>query len=641
MGTLNVKLVSSRDDLNRNTRNILQDLKALETMLEESWFNEDPIHIGAEQELCLVDSHCKPKPISLEVLDRIQSPGFTTELAKFNIEINLDPLKFTGTCFSDLAQNIAQNMEELYALGSEMGFDPVMTGILPTLRKTDMEDHNCTPLPRYQALMEALSKMRGREYELSIRGIDELNIKHDSAMLEACNTSFQVHLQVAPKDFVSKYNIALAIAAPTLAIATNSPFLFGKRLWSETRIALFQQSIDTRVVSEHLRDRSPRVTFGNHWMKDSVIELYREDIVRFRPMLMTEPDGDVTKMMEAGNTPDLSSLMTHNSTVYRWNRPCYGISPNGKPHLRIENRLLPSGPSIVDEVANAAFWLGLMEGAHQEYGDITQKMEFDDVRSNFVSSAFSGHDTDLIWLNGQKISTSELIAKELLPLARQGLEKRQVNPKDIDYYMNVIESRNQLRRTGSYWILQSFSKLSKEVLDDERSSTLTSAMIKNQKSGKPIHEWELAARQDSREWSATSLLIEEFMTRDVFSVEEDDIPELVANIMDWQRVRFVPVEDKKGHLCGLVTARRLIRYLVDRAGDDKCEEKSVKDLMISNPITIAPDKTVMEAMRLMKQHNSPCLPVVKNSALVGIISEGNFLNVTASLLNVLEEQHEG
>ncbi|MEM9829303.1 MAG: glutamate-cysteine ligase family protein [Bacteroidota bacterium] len=641
MGTLNVKLVSSRDDLNRNTRNILQDLKALETMLEESWFNEAPIHIGAEQELCLVDSHCKPKPISLEVLDRVQSSGFTTELAKFNIEINLDPLEFKGSCFSDLAQSIAQNMDELYALGSEMGFDPVMTGILPTLRKTDMEDHNCTPLPRYHALMEALSKLRGREYELSIRGIDELNIKHDSAMLEACNTSFQVHLQVAPQDFVQKYNIALAIAAPTLAIATNSPFLFGKRLWSETRIALFQQSIDTRVVSEHLRDRSPRVTFGNHWMQDSVIELYREDIVRFRPMLMTEPNGDVTKMIEAGKTPDLSSLMTHNSTVYRWNRPCYGISPNGKPHLRIENRLLPSGPSIVDEVANSAFWLGLMEGAHQEYGDITQKMEFGDAQSNFVSSAFSGHDTDLIWLDGQKISTSELIAKELLPLARQGLEKRHVDSEDIDYYMGIIESRNQLRRTGSYWILQSFSKLSKEVLSDERSSTLTSAMIKNQKSGKPIHEWELAARQDSREWSATSLLIEEFMTRDVFSVEENDIPELVANIMDWQRVRFVPVEDKKGNLCGLVTARRLIRYLVDRAGNDKCEEKSVKDLMISNPITIAPDKTVMEAMRLMKQHNTPCLPVVKNGALVGIISEGNFLNVTASLLNVLEEQNEG
>ena len=641
MGTLNVKLVSSREDLNRNTRNILQDLKALEAMLEESWFNEAPIHIGAEQELCLVDSHCKPKPISLEVLDRVQSSGFTTELAKFNIEINLDPLEFRDSCFSDLAQSIAQRLSELYALGSEMGFDPVMTGILPTLRKTDMEDHNCTPLQRYYALMEALGKMRGREYELSIRGIDELNIKHDSAMLEACNTSFQVHLQVTPRDFVQKYNIAMAISAPTLAIATNSPYLFGKRLWSETRIALFQQSIDTRVVSEHLRDRSPRVTFGNHWMKDSVIELYREDIVRFRPMLMTEPDGDVAKMMEEGQTPKLSSLMTHNSTVYRWNRPCYGISPNGKPHLRIENRLLPSGPSIVDEVANAAFWLGLMVGAHQEYGDITKKMEFDDVRSNFISSAFAGHDTDLVWLDNKKISTRELIAKELLPLAKQGLEQRKVKAEDIDYYLGIIESRNEARRTGAYWILQSLNKLSKEVLSDERSSTLTSAMISNQKSGKPIHEWELACRQDSREWSATSLLIEEFMTRDIFRVEQDDIPELVANIMDWQRVRFVPVEDKQGHLCGLVTARRLIRYLVDKAENAKHVEKTVKDLMIEDPITISPDKTVMEAMRLMKHHNSPCLPVVKNKALVGIISEGNFLNVTASLLNVLEEQHEG
>nr|WKN39612.1 glutamate-cysteine ligase family protein [Tunicatimonas sp. TK19036] len=640
MGSLNVKLVSSQKDLNQNTRNILQDLKALESMLEESWFNEAPIHIGAEQELCLVDPHCKPKPISLEVLDRIGSPGFTTELAKFNLEINLDPLEYTGNCFSTLAQCIGQKMNELYALGAEMDFDPVMTGILPTLRKTDMEESNLTPLPRYHALMKAISKMRGRKYELRIRGIDELNLKHDSALLEACNTSFQVHLQVAPKDFVQKYNIALAIAAPVLSIATNSPFLFGKRLWSETRIALFQQSVDTRVISEHLRDRSPRVTFGNHWVQDSIIELYREDIVRFRPMLMASANGDVTEEIEEGKTPDLRSLMTHNSTVYRWNRPCYGISPNGKPHLRIENRLLPSGPSIVDEVANAAFWLGLMEGAHQEYGDITKKMEFDDARSNFVAASFSGHDTDVAWLEGRKVNTMELIAKELLPLARQGLKNRKVNTEDIDYYLGIIASRNATRRTGAYWILQSFNKLSKEVLSDERSSTLTSAMIKNQKSGKPIHEWELAARQDSRQWSPTSLLIEEFMTRDVFSVEKDDIPELVANIMDWQRVRFVPVEDKKGHLCGLVTARRLIRYLVDKADNAKHIEKTVKDLMIEDPITIAPDKTVMEAMRLMKQHNAPCLPVVKNNALVGIISEGNFLNVTASLLNVLEEQHE-
>ena len=638
MGTLNVKLVDNQKDLNENTRCILRDLKALQAMLDQGWFNEDPIHIGAEQELCLVDQHCKPTPISLEVLERLASEDYTTELAKFNLEFNLKPLELTATCFSELATEIEAKLGELSSLGEEMNFKTVITGILPTLRKTDLEIANLTPLQRYHALVKAIDKMRGHKHELSIRGIDELHVRHDSAMLEACNTSFQVHLQVKPAEFVHKYNIAMAITAPVLAIATNSPFLFNKRLWHETRIALFQQSIDTRIVSEHLRDRSPRVTFGDEWITESIIELYREDIVRFRPMLMADCEQHVLEQLDEGKTPELRALMTHNSTVYRWNRPCYGISANGKPHLRIENRILPAGPTVADEVANAAFWVGLMEGFHDEYDDITRWMEFDNVRSNFVAAAFSGHESELAWIKGQKLPVAELIEKELLPLAKAGLEKRKVASSDIDHYLGIIGERNRTRQTGSNWMLKSYHKISKEVMFDELAATLTSAMMKHQQSGQPVHQWALAAKDDSVVWSPTSLLIEEFMTRDVFTVEKDDIPELVAHIMDWKKIRFVPVEDKKGRLVGLVSARKLIRYLLDKADSQQEVAQTVADLMIQNPITISPDKTVMEAMQVMKKNNAACLPVVKNDKLVGIISEGNFLNVTTSLLNVLDEQ---
>jgi CBS domain-containing protein/gamma-glutamylcysteine synthetase len=638
MGTLNVKLLSSQKDIDANTRYLLRDLKALEYMLDHNWFNESPIHLGAEQEMCLVDRHCKPNPISLPVLEKLNDQSFTTEIAKFNLELNLDPLEFKGKCFGQLEQNIYEKLDLLQKWEQELGFDVVITGILPTLRKTDLEMDNLTPLPRYSALIRAIKKMRGNAYELRIRGMDELNVKHDSALLEACNTSFQVHLQVAPDDFAKKYNIALAVTAPVLALASNSPYLFGKRLWSETRIALFQQSVDTRRVAEHFRDRSPRVTFGNDWLRGSVIDLYREDIVRYRPMLMTQQADDVMDLIDQGIAPKLSSLMTHNSTVYRWNRACYGISPNGKPHLRIENRVLPAGPSVIDEVANAAFWLGLVEGYAQQYEDITQMMSFDDARSNFVNAAFSGLDTDLSWFNRQKIGVKELVRDELLSVARRGLEYRKVAPEDIDKYLEVIAERNETGRNGSFWVLSSYNRLNSEVMNDEVSSTLTSSMIRHQQSKKPVHLWEIANRHDSREWSAGSLLVEEFMTRDVFTVEKDDIPELVANIMDWKKIRFMPVEDKKGKLVGLISARMLLRYLLDKHDNQKHVPKTVSELMIKDPLTISPDRTVAEAMRIMKVNKVACLPVVQNNNLVGIISEGNFLNVTASLLNVLDNQ---
>ncbi|MEM7108905.1 MAG: glutamate-cysteine ligase family protein [Bacteroidota bacterium] len=639
MGSLNVKLVSNHNELNAFTRQLLKDVEALDYMLEHDWFEVGNIHLGAEQEICLVDSFYKPAPISLELLEHLPD-SFTTELARFNIEANIAPVAFKGNCFNELHSRINDLLSILEKATHDHGIDFVITGILPTLRKFDLAMENITPLNRYYALIEAIQKMRGRLHDLRIKGLDELNIKHDSAMLEACNTSFQIHLQIDPNDFVDKYNTALLLTAPVLAASANSPMLFGKRLWSETRIALFQQSIDTRITNEHLRDTSPRVTFGHGWLKNSILDLYKEDITRFRAMLMTDLDEDVFEKLENGVTPKLKALNIHNSTVYRWNRPCYGIGPSGKPHLRIENRVIPAGPTVIDEVSNAAFWLGLMTSFGDHYPEIPKTFDFDHAKSNYISTAFNGLHSELRWFNQKKIGVCDLIKKELVPIAKEGLQKNDVAPEDITKYLEVIEERAEKGQNGTLWMLRSHSKLSKEVGKEEMSVLLTAAMRKNQKEDLPVHKWKLADLSDLFEYHPDSILVEEFMTTDLFTVRKDDVPELVADIMDWQKIRYAPVEDNKGGLLGLVSSRILLRFFSQQYKLDKREEKRVKDLMITKPITISPESTIFEAMKLMQETQIGCLPVMKNKKLVGIITEGNFLGITSSLLKILNKNSQ-
>ncbi len=637
MGDLNVRIAKSRNELNDFTRSLLKDIHALERMLDEGWFNEAPLHIGAEQEMCIVDRHYKPAPKALTFLDKSHSPDVTTELALFNLELNMDPIEFRDDCFSQLERTLKERLTAIRAFGEKEHLELVLTGILPTMRKFDLDIENLTPLDRYYALMEAISKMRGNIHELKITGMDELNIKHDSAMFESCNTSFQVHLQVRPDEFVRKYNYAQTLAAPVLAVAVNSPMLFGKKLWSETRIALFQQTVDTRMVSEHLRDRSGRVMFGNDWVKESMVELYKEDISRFRVMLMCDTDEDALKMIDEGKTPKLRALNIHNSTVYRWNRACYGISPNGKPHLRIENRVLPSGPSVIDEVSNAAFWMGLMNGFSDYSMDVTKDFDFDHVKENFLNAARNGLNAKFNWKHGKKIGASELISEVLLPIARQGLEISNVKAEDIDRYLGVIEARNKSHQTGSQWMLNSFAKLKKETSREEILMAITSSIIDNQKEGKPIHEWELACQDDINGWRPYAMLVEEFMTTDLFTVHQDDIPELVADILNWRKIKYVPVEDVKGKLKGLINYRDLLKYFSKQSHVPVNRKVIVKDLMDPNPRIITPESTIREALQIMKAERIDCLPVVKGDKLVGIITEGNFLNITATLLKNVEK----
>lgn len=644
MGESRVKLADSQEEVQRFMKYVLKDLRALDRMLQEGdWFDTDSIRIGAEQELCLVDQQAKAWPHSMEVLDKLNSVdenAFTTEFAKFNLEINLQPLVFQDDCLSKMEQNLQEKIDQVRSVTEDLGGDVLLTGILPTIRKMDVDLKNMTPLQRYRALCQAIQKLRSENFELRIQGMDELLMKFDNPLLEACNTGFQVHLQVGPKEFVEKYNIAQLITAPVLAGAVGSPILFGKRLWNETRIALFQQSVDTRTVGDHLRESSPRVTFGNEWVDESILEIFQEDTARYRVMLSSEVTEDVEKLLDEGTPPALSALQVHNGTVYRWNRPCYGVT-EGKAHLRIENRVFPSGPTVTDEIANSAFWLGLMNKMADYYPHVSEKMDFDDARMNFVAASKLGLDTKFRWFNDQRINAVDLITEELLPIAEEGLQKAGIDEGDISGYLDIIRQRVNVGQTPSRWMINNYGALMKENESKERTlAAITAAMIKNQKKGEPVHKWGRVRMEDLEHWEPSSLIVEEFMTTDLFTVQKDDILEFVANLIDWRHIRYVPVEDDKKHLVGLVTMRGLFDIYNKAVNHDDEVAPTVEDIMLENPITIHPEASIMEAMDIMDSQKIGCLPVVKNNQLVGIITEQNYMKIAGRLLKVLHLNNE-
>jgi CBS domain-containing protein/gamma-glutamylcysteine synthetase len=635
MGESSVQMSNEVHEKNSFILNILKDIKAFELMLEKGMFETGIERIGAEQEMALVDNHWKPAPVNLEILNSLNDDHFTTELAKFNMEINLDPLEFKGKCLSDLESELRSMMTRVDDAGVEFDAKPLLTGILPTIQKSDLIFENITPNPRYKILSDLLLGFRGGHFELHINGTDELITKHQNILFEACNTSFQVHLQVEADDFVSKYNWAQAISGPVLAAATNSPLLLGKRLWRETRIALFQQSIDIRKSEKIIRDKSPRVLFGNEWVRSSIIELFQEDIARHKVIFTAPIEEDSLAMIENGQVPKLKSLMLHNGSVYKWNRPCYGIM-NGKPHLRIENRLLPSGPTVVDEIANTAFWLGLMKGIPKEYENIIDKMDFDDAKTNFIKAARMGLGAQFTWIGHEKmIPSHELICKELLPMAREGLNKANIDKKDIDKYLEIIEERVDSQKTGSQWMVDSFSRLKKDVTIDEALVATTAGLYNRQKIGKPAHTWDLAVLKEGGSWVNRYRFIGQIMSTDLFTVSEEDLVNLVTNIMDWRNFHQVPVENSKGELKGLISSDLLINFYGTSFGKD-IKNITIGDVMIANPVTVKPGTKTIDALKIMRKNDLKCLPVIEEKKLVGIVTEYDFVKICHALFEELE-----
>jgi CBS domain-containing protein len=633
-GKYDVDTEQEGEQLRGFTNRVLRDLRALELMLERGMFETGIRRIGAEQEVFLVDRNWRPAPTVLRLLEKLQDPHYVTEVAQFNLEMNLDAQTFEGPCLRKLEEQLLHLLLRARSAAQEIGNEVVLTGILPTVRKSDLGLDNMTPIPRYAAINRAMTKLKGSDYEIRLKGVDEVLFRHDSVMAEACNTSFQVHFQVAPEEFARYYNLAQVLAAPVLAAATNSMLLFGKRLWHETRIALFQQSVDTRSASEGLRETSPRVDFGRQWVRKSVVELFQEAIARYRVLIATEGDEDPVAKVERGEAPELKALRLHNGTIYRWNRACYGISPNGKPHLRIEMRVLPSGPTPLDEVANAAFWYGLMLGMGRRIDDVTKHMSFDDAKGNFFAAARGGIASELMWLDGKQVVARDLVLEQLLPLAHEGLESANIDASDVERYLGTIRERCISTQTGSRWQLKSFNALAGKGTDGERINAVTAATVARQWENVPVARWEPARLEEGGGWKNNYVKVEQFMTTDFATVQEGDGIDLAANLMVWERIRHVPVEDAKHRLVGLVSYRALLRALTQAISDGKeVANIPVGDVMKRDPVCVSPDTPTLKAIELLRRGDFGTLPVVDGEGrLVGMVMARNFMGIAAELL---------
>jgi CBS domain-containing protein len=608
---------------------ILADLRALERMLKEGRFETGVRRIGAEQEMFLLDRAWTPTKGVLPMLDKLGDPHYTTELGQFQIEANADPQPFGGDGISRMEAQLNELVDKARKAAIDLNMHAVLMGILPTMRKADLGLDNMTPSARYMALNKAMNELRGGAFEFSIKGLDEVIVEHDSVMVEACNSSFQVHLQVDPSEFARMYNLSQLLAGPMVAISANSPLLFGRRLWAETRIALFRQAVDTRSQHHHhLRESEARVSFGTEWVKESVLEIFREDVARFRTLVGADLDENPMAVLDRGELPQLKALRLHNGTVYRWNRACYGVM-NGKAHLRIENRVMPSGPSVIDEVANGAFWFGLMVELGAKLDDTPARMDFDQAGANFYTAAREGLGAHFQWLDGEEISATHLILDRLLPVAEAGLRRQKINDDDVKRYLGVIDARVRSGRTGARWLLSSWNALKDKAASGERSNALVAATIHRQMTGRPVSEWERARLDEAETSHHNYLRVDQYMTTDLFTVQADDPIEMVANLMSWERIRHVPVEDKEHRLVGLVTYRAVLRFLTTGGS---IQNTAVSEIMKTDVHTVGLETPTLDAIRILRRFRIGCLPVVQDNRLVGILTEEDMMTIASRLL---------
>ncbi len=630
MGDKKISTETSEAQMRQFTKAVLSDLQALERMLAEGLMETGAIRIGAEQEMFLIDSSFHPAPFALEIIKAAKDKRLTTEIGRFNLEANLTPLEFAGDCLGKLENEINEVIAVVKKAAKKHAADVVLCGILPTIQHSDLTEKNLTPNPRYTELNRVITALHGEERIVHIKGLDEIRLHAHDTFTEFSNTSFQIHLQVSNAEFARYYNWAQAVAAPVLASAVNSPLLLGHRLWHETRLALFQHSTDERSAAEQERSRPARVTFGRDWVKDSILEIFHEDVARFRILFTRELEEDSLGALNEGKIPQLAAWRLHNGTVWRWNRACYGVM-GGKPALRIEARFLPAGPSVADELANSAFFLGLMTALPAEFGDVTRsKLSFDDAKINFFGTARYGLKSQIAWIDGKTYPAQRLILDELLPRARRGLETARIDAADIDKYLGILEERVMQEKTGAEWMLDSLANMDKAAKPNVRLRTLTQAMLKNQETGKPLHDWKLAEIEQKTDWIDNYQTVEQFMTRDLFTVRPEDIIDLAANLMSWRHIRHVPVEDAEGNLVGIVSHRDLLKLFAEqrrRMGD----EIIVKEVMHTDLITVNPDTRTLDALYLMREKGIGCLPVVKNEKLVGLITAHDFLTVSTRL----------
>src|SRR5215212_8665682 len=461
--------VFSREDRQRYREKVKRNLDVFARMLAESRFDADHRSIGLEIELNLTDDGGDPAMRNAQVLEAISDEDFQTELGQFNVEINIPPRLLTESVFSELESAVRSSLNHGEERAREVDAHMVMVGILPPLN-------------------EQIFAARGEDLQISITGPERLATFADTILPEAACTSVQLHQQIDPAAFANHWNAAQAIAGIQMAIGANSPFLFGRELWRETRIALFEQATDTRPEELKAQGVRPRVWFGERWIT-SIFDLFEENVRYFPALLPLCNDEDPEGMLERGDVPKLGELRLHNGTIYRWNRPVYDVV-RGRPHLRVENRVLPAGPTVVDVLANAAFYYGLVRTLVEDDRPIWSQMSFSAAEENFHTGAREGIEARVYWPGVGEVPVSELVLRRLLPQAHGGLERLGVAAADRDRLLGIIERRCVTLRNGAAWQSEVFHHLYESGLErDEALRRMTVRYRELMHANEPVHHW--------------------------------------------------------------------------------------------------------------------------------------------------------
>jgi gamma-glutamyl:cysteine ligase YbdK (ATP-grasp superfamily) len=481
------------EDRRKYRDKVRRSLDAFARMLRERQFDDHPSMVGQEIELNLADAHGMPSMRNADVLEAIADPAWATEVGQFNLEINVPPRHLAGDAFGDLEREVRADLNAADGKARTAGSNLVMIGILPTLAEHDVHEGTMSANERYRVLNEQIFAARGEDMRIAIDGAEQLLTYCESITPEAACTSVQLHTQVSPDAFANYWNAAQAIAGVQVALGANSPFLFGRQLWHETRITLFEQSTDTRPDELKEQGVRPRVWFGERWIT-SVFDLYEENLRYFPALLPIVEDEDPLAMLDGGAIPQLAEMSLHNGTIYRWNRPVYGVV-GGTPHLRVENRVLPAGPTIADVMANAAFYYGLVRYLAEAQRPIWTQMSFATAAENLHEAARHGLDAQLYWPGVGDSPAAELILRRLLPLAREGLRRWGVGQVDADRLLGIVEQRCLTGQTGAAWQIATVAELSRAGGLDrwEALRQMTQRYIEHMHSNEPVHTWPLTS----------------------------------------------------------------------------------------------------------------------------------------------------
>jgi gamma-glutamyl:cysteine ligase YbdK (ATP-grasp superfamily) len=478
----------TRADRTRHRAKVRRCLDVLARMLRESRFDIENPMTGMEIEFNLVDDEGRPALKSAEALEAIADPSFQTELAQFNLEINMLPRPLHERGASAFEDDLRRSLNHAEAKANEVDAHMVMIGILPTLEEGHLGPSTISPNPRYKLLSDQILAARGEDIVIDISGPERVQTTSESIMPEAACTSTQLHTQVSPENFAAYWNASQAISGIQLAVGANSPYLLGRRLWHETRIPLFEQATDTRA--EELKEQGvrPRVWFGERWI-NSIFDLFEENVRYFPALLPITDDEDPLEVLEQGGTPSLSELKLHNGTVYRWNRPVYDVV-DGVPHLRVENRVLAAGPSVIDTMANAAFYFGLVRRLAEDDRPLWSRMSFSAAEENFHIAAEHGIEARVYWPGVGQAQATELVLRRLLPLAYEGLAAWGVDDDEASRLLSIIERRCVLQRNGASWYAEAVAAA--EGKGAERPEAIRQVLLRYielMHTNEPVHTW--------------------------------------------------------------------------------------------------------------------------------------------------------